>query len=306
MEELGVAERAVEWLRRYVQLVHDSPKGTIRRAKYGILGVQQKYPHLKGHLQGAWELITAWQLTEPAKHRLPMPEELMEALFSLAVIMGVCADSPRANLWLPLAVLLRAGFYGLLRPGEIYALQRAGVALPGQRVRKCGRRGVLTILEPKNRRFAGIYQFAVVDDDTTLAWLNWLCEGLPRSAKLFPLASERFRWGLRFLLDLMGLGHLGFVPASLRTGGATARFFLDQNVGALRFQGRWRSDRGLENYLQEAVVALVWADVEPAGPLIEKLLEIGEAFRGPPAQSWSHYFDRAAQYRQLLKEVKGG
>ena len=53
-------------------------------------------------------------------------------------------------------------------------------------------------------------------------------------------------------------------------------------------------------------MALVWADVEPAGPLIEKLLEIGEAFRGPPAHSWSHYFNRAAQYRQLLKEVRGG
>jgi hypothetical protein len=292
---------ANEWLIRYVQAVHDSPLGTLKDARYGILGVQHVHRGMRGKLRAAWDSISSWQLGTSGKHRVPIPEDVLEALSNLAFLMGLIYDVAQAQYWLPLGILLRAGFYGMMRPGELYALTSDGVAHASGRVRKTRHGAILTIRDPKNRRAMGRQQFCLIDDELTCRWLAWVTEDLPSGVKIFPGTGQKARSLLAHLLDLLQLGRVGFSLGSLRAGGATARYVADRNIPALRFQGRWRGDRSLEPYLQEAMCEMVAAELGPSEDLVDGLRRLTPTLATPPHQPWFEYFTRRRQLTALLR-----
>ena len=286
----------------YIQHLYDR-KATLRDARYAVLGVQMRYRALRGHLRVAWDSVASWQLGQRVAHRVPMPEAVMEAVFAVCLVMGFVADPVRARWWIPLAVVLRAAFFGLLRPIEAWALASHGVALPSARVAKLGPRlGALMVEKPKNRRAMGVRQFASVRDVVCLDWLQWLVRELPPGVRLFPGAMEAMRGLFQEALELLGLQGLGFGLGSFRAGGATALFAADVAVDRIRFQGRWAGARSLECYLQEAVCALVVANLEPAAAGLEAMIQLGEGLRSPPAAMWTQFFSRRAQLSALLRE----
>ena len=98
----------------------------------------------------------------------------------------------RAWLWLPFAVVLRWGFHALLRSGEFLGAARGHVTLPSQALLGFGQRVDVAILDPKNRRAGGRFQFASTDDAITIAWSDWLLRDLPRGWKVFPAGAPTF------------------------------------------------------------------------------------------------------------------
>jgi hypothetical protein len=143
----------------------------------------------------------------------------------------------RAALWIPFAVCLRVGFFGLLRPVEIDQLTRERIALPLDAALGIGMRLVCTIVDPKNRQSAGRLQFSITDI-CAIAWVTWLLKGVPTQWRLYPGTQASFATLFKELFERLGLGGLRFTPASLRAGGATDMFLTGVPTDRLKFQGR--------------------------------------------------------------------
>ena len=59
-----------------------------------------------------------------------MPPQLLNAFCTTALLLGFELDPSRASLWLPAAILMRAGYLGVLRPREVGDLRVGRVMLP--------------------------------------------------------------------------------------------------------------------------------------------------------------------------------
>ena len=155
----------------YVQDCYDR-SGPFWLAKHAVLAAQHAY-RLKHKLPRTWSSLWAWRYQTPTQHRLPIPLEFVQAAFGIGLNMFLAGDAP--GLMLPLCILLRLGFYGLLRPTEIVNLRVRDVLI---RSTSSYTVAVLVITSPKNRRALGNQQFATIRDLSTVLWIQWLISGL--------------------------------------------------------------------------------------------------------------------------------
>ena len=107
-------------------------KGGYAQALHAALDAQVRRPRLKRRLQTVWSALWNWKLERPLHMRLPLPRPGLDAPFAQAILNGFVLDTPRTHLWIPVAVFLRLGFFGLLRPGEFTNLVRRQLVLPSQ------------------------------------------------------------------------------------------------------------------------------------------------------------------------------
>eukprot|EP00973_Karenia_brevis_P012327 1674518-Karenia_brevis.AAC.1 len=140
------------------------------------------FPVLKKRLQRPWDALKSWRSRMPTSHRTPITEELLRAMFIYSLERGF--GSNRCSFWwFCFAVLIRIGFFALLRPGELTQLRREDVGIcddpTGTKV------AVLIIRQPKNRASLGMTQCAVVRDACSVRWLEWFIQGVPNSCKLW-------------------------------------------------------------------------------------------------------------------------
>jgi len=251
------APRAVDdLLTNYVQACFDR-QVHFSVVKHALLALQ-KLLRLRHRLPRAWGCLRAWQLRLPAAHRTPMPLDILKAMFAGALDGYLSGLAPL--LLLPLAVLIRVAYFGLLRPSEAFRLRRAdvyvGATSSGAPV------AVVILRDPKNRAHMGRNQFATIHDPGTVAWLSWICCGLPPAARLWPSSAVTFRQLFRSVLMYLGLSDLPLSPGCLRPGGAT-RYFVDgMALGDLQYAGRWRSPQSLGAYVQEAMAHFAWLNME--------------------------------------------
>ena len=121
--------------------------------------------------------------------RVPIPFTLLQSLVLIALDLGL-QKGKRCHLFIIMSVLLRVGFYALLRPGEIFGLRRAHVQIVMADNKKVA---IISIISPKTRRVFGRSQYVLVSDVTAVLWLEWLIEGLSPSIKLWPGDGVSFR-----------------------------------------------------------------------------------------------------------------
>ena len=241
-------------LAQFVQFCF-SQQRSLALPKHAVLAVQ-KLLNLRFALPRAWTALRSWALRAPPRHRTPLPFELLQVFFVMALEAHLRSEG--MGLMLPLAVLLRVCFFGLLRPGGIYKLRRGDVRLG---VTSDGKPVATVILRaPKNRASMGVNQFVILQEPGTVLWLGWLIHELPLNAYLWPSSGLRFRQLFASLADLCGLQHSRLSPGGLRAGGATWLFTETANIGHLQFTGRWRSPQSLHSYIQEAMSCLVWLE----------------------------------------------
>ena len=137
-------------LAHYVQ--HCREKGlAVWRAKYAVVGVQSAIRAYKGQLRRAWDALKTWESQMPFGNRVPIPKLIVDACALVLAKLG-CSRQPCADLAWIAAVLIRMGFWGLLRPGEILALVVADHSLP---LAGSGHLLVIAIAKPKKPRIYG-------------------------------------------------------------------------------------------------------------------------------------------------------
>ena len=106
----------------------------LRDTKHGILFVQISRPDLKHRLKSAWDTLKSWEESIPSQLRTPMPLPVMMAMLCYARVQGMEAsnDIRMQNKWFQFSVLVSLGFFGLLRPVEMFQLLRKHVDLPNR------------------------------------------------------------------------------------------------------------------------------------------------------------------------------
>ena len=213
-------------------------------------------------------------------------------------------DRKRAQVWIPTAVVMRAGWKALLRLREAGELRSGGVLLPTS-VLAFGSGGILLIDRPKTRRVLGRHQCALLRDKWSLRWLGWLVDGVPPDLFVLPGGLPALSSCMATLVRALGLGELNVSPGSLRAGGATARLQKNLDILRLLHEGRWRNPSSLAHYLQETISWLVMQAVpRKRWDIVEVLEALWPLFSKPPQRHWSAFFTRHRQYVAKARVVK--
>ena len=112
-------------LAQYVnQCEHDGTQIWI--PKHSVLAIQTWVPRLRGHLQRPWVCLRQWISELYLGSRPALQQEILFGLFGVALDSAFLSPSHRHH-WICFAVLVRVGFFGLLRPGELLALRAQDV-----------------------------------------------------------------------------------------------------------------------------------------------------------------------------------
>ena len=217
----------------HLQFLFDEQFG-VSSGRHALLAVQTRMRSLRGHLTQAWDSMRAWEQLAPISLRVPIPVLVLEAMFIYAMLAGFSSMGNAARDWISFGLGLITSFDGLLRPGEWCALTARKVLMPSSRLQRLVGRGLLTISNGKNRRVFGRIQIAMVDSPRVMAWLSWLTHGMEPHQRLMPGGTAAFRRMFKRCVEALGLEDMRLSPASLRAGGATARFAAGMDLGQLK------------------------------------------------------------------------
>lgn len=213
-----------------------------------LLGVQNRWRHLRRELVLSWGVNRSWEAGEPCDARNPLPSAGLHAM--LTVCADWCWDWVLGLIWL--------GFHALLRPGEFVALLRGDLIFPQQLGDAVGMSGVVRIRDPKTKKRTDEVQSVLIEEAALFEFLGAAFGDLPRDAPLFQWKEGAFISRLKYVIAEAGLADAaesGFTAGCLRAGGATHDWRAAQNFHRVRMRGRWVSDRSLEHYVQEAQAA---------------------------------------------------
>ena len=78
---------------------------------------------------------------------------------------------------------------------------------------------------------------------------------------LFSFTPHQYRQLLRSVAFTLGVGHIPYVPHSLRHGGATSDFLHGRTIEQIMFRGRWKSMESARRYIQTGRALLVTLDL---------------------------------------------
>ena len=299
------AKLANAWMCRYLQHLYETDSAKkLSQARHAILALEKRLRELKGQMTESWEAYESWRQEVPGQLRAPLFLPAMLAMAVTARMLAQAADGYEGYLWAATSVLLEAGFFGLLRPGELTAATRGLTALPGQLLGNAASFAVIGVDCPKNKRQLGRFQFAIVRSANASAWVAWLCQDLMDSERLWPSTASEFRRRFKTLLWYLGLSELNFVPASLRAGGATYLFMHGVDPPRLKFYGRWVSERALSHYLQESMTfQLAHSAPVRSQRLVALALRGGAHLLSPPSLPPTALFERRPTRGGLAAKV---
>ena len=88
--------------------------------RHVIAFAQRRLPDFKFHSKVCWDYVTKWESLEPLVHRVPVPEQLCDAMAALAIGWG----------WPRFALILLVACRGILRLGEVVRASRSDLVLP--------------------------------------------------------------------------------------------------------------------------------------------------------------------------------
>lgn len=248
---------ANEVLGCYVMSRHEThPAKSLSTVKHGLLGCQHLKPTIKGRLLTPWENLRVWEERKTTQLRPPLPVAIWCVMVGLARGHGLATSNlTRKFEWLCLASLLEIGFLCLLRPGELLKLKHSDFSFPGSFTNSHSHASI-RVAAPKNRRQFGEQQFVTLGNPSAIEWLRLLCCESSEE-KLWPSKPHRFVRLFKQLLKELQVDCYGFVPASLRPGGATMLYGCGIPISTLRFIGRWTVEKSLEHYIQQATATQI-------------------------------------------------
>ena len=203
-------------------------------------------PSLRRQMQGAWDLGYAWMRQEPSQHHLAMPGVVLLSMITTALMWG----------WVSFAGCLALGWGSLLRPGEIFNMQRRNLLFPsdcGFSVSYC----LVSLMEPKTRFTAARHQCTRLDIPDLLQVAILAFEKMDVNRYIWPYSPQTFRNRFKAVLTSIGLptsptpSLKALDPGSLRAGGASWLMQVTDSGDIVRRRGRWQNARIMEVYVQE-------------------------------------------------------
>ena len=206
-------------------------------------GIVMLLPRADGQLHTALRVLERWRKLRPSVSYPPLTWELTVAI---AVQMA------RAGLY-RFAVATLLAFDCLLRCGELLSLRRSDVAdACDPRVGAEYRVMSVAIRRAKTGR----NQSVTVLNEHVKALVRPLLASTPDSHLLFPGGAQCYRMVFRAACSSLGLSG-GYVPHSLRHGGATRLHMLRWSMEDILLRGRWASTKSARTYVQSGRAVLM-------------------------------------------------
>ena len=217
-----------------------------------LAALQDQDPHLKGRLQISWRLLKTWHSREIPSRAPPFPEFLLHCL------VGWALHQQKFGF----AVSLLVGFYGLLRTGELLALQKRHISFSVQ-----SGVAVITLGFTKGGKRLGVAESVTLTHELAL---NFLRRWLTLASDHQGFASTASSWRTTFAqgLKALRLEDFEFRPYSLRRGGATWYFSKFNSLDRVMIMGRWQAARTARIYLNEGLATLADMHFRPQSSLL--------------------------------------
>jgi integrase len=215
-------------------------------------GVSFRHPRMRMLLGESRLRLRGWNRIRVTHSHPPMTWEL-------AVVFAVTMARSGFHAH---AVGLLLGFDCYLRVGELLRLQRRDVVQASDpRVGSVHPSMALRLAVTKTGREQWV---SLQDTDVARVLRAWLRHTAPSSAPsdlVFPFSSSSFRRLITNTASALGLGHIPYVPHSLRHGGATADHLAGASIEQVMFRGRWKKMESARNYIQSGRALLTKLDV---------------------------------------------
>lgn len=209
--------------------------------------VQREYPLTKPHMAIAWRVVSRWEQLEPVQHRPPVPEPLVLAMSSLALLWR----------WPLFAAAMLACFYGICRIGEVLSAERGSLLTPADLMAE-QQVIYLRICKPKSRNRGPSVQYATISEQSVVQFLSTVWQEFDPKSKLYPSSPSNFRRRWNTLLRALGVQvwHR-LTPGSLRGGGCVAAHRKGLAIQDLLWRMRLQHTKTLCYYLQETTAESV-------------------------------------------------
>ncbi len=210
-----------------------------------LVFAQQRMPLIKPVIAAAWQILSKWESLQPLVHRVPLPEILYKAMFSIGYNWG----------WLRWCACLMLAYEGISRIGEVLRAHRRDLVLPSDNDDFEHLVAYLKIANPKSRkRGKGRVQHLRVDNPIAVKFLETVFAELHPACRLFPLSPSAFRYRWEKTLDRLEMPRpMRPTPASVRGGGAILAYRRGEPINNIMWKMRIVQQQTLESYLQETV-----------------------------------------------------
>lgn len=277
-------------LAQYIEQLHSLGR-PFDYASHTVNGVVFQRPELRLHLGESRLRLRGWLRTRRTESHPPLTWEL-------AVVFAVTMS--RSGHHAPAVALLLA-FDCYLRVGELVRLQRADVVLPHDpRMGRSHTGMALRLAKTKT----GLNQWVSIQDsavaDLLQSWMSRSATAARPTDTVFPFSAAHFRRLLRSTAVAVGVGHIPYVPHSLRHGGATADFLNGATIEQVMFRGRWQGMQSARRYIQTGR-ALLAAQSVPA-----HLNRLGILFDDQLVAIMVHLFDSVELVLPSRRRVRFG
>lgn len=247
------ARRLDTKLARFIQYSYDA-QSPFPYAAHALHAVVFHRPDVKLALPVARQCLRGWERVKKSTSHPPLTWEL--------TVLLACTLAQSGYHGPGLALLL--GFDCYLRVSELTGLRRRDIVMPHDA--RMGRAHTdMAVCLPRTK--TGPNQSVSLQNTDVAELLCIWVRALPRTVGpdglIFAFSRQWLRQLLRNACVGLGLGHIPYVPHSLRHGGATADFLRTGSVEHVHFRGRWKSIESTRTYIQTAR-ALLAAQQVPA------------------------------------------
>ena len=223
----------------YLEFMWSEGEGRARASTF-LAALQDFDPKLKHMLPGSWRLMRTWTTHEVPSRAPPLTESVLRAMVGWAVF----------NEHYSFGLSLLVGFHGMLRTGELLALQAWQIHMTSG-----SQPAVINLGLTKSGKRQGAAESITLTDSTVLGLL-W--EWKQISASHTYLTSKPHVWRDLFseCVRSLSLSPWEFRPYSLRRGGATHYFVKFGSLDRVLLLGRWTALKTAKVYLNSGLAML--------------------------------------------------
>lgn len=241
-------------------------KGSYDYACQALFGLVYRHPPLRLQLGESRLRLRGWKRLRSHHSHPPLTWELACLFATLLSKWGRHGEA--------VGTLLAFDCY--LRVGELTRLQYCDVLLPNDPRAGSAHRGMALRLATTK---TGANQWVAVRSPQVISALQSYLQAYPflSDERIFGFTPAAFRTALHQAATAVGLGHIPYVPHSLRHGGATRDFLLGASIEQIMFHGRWVAMESARRYIQTSRALLMLqaipAEVADLGALLAGHIE---------------------------------
>ncbi|CAE7266388.1 unnamed protein product [Symbiodinium microadriaticum] len=202
--------------------------------------------------------------------------------------------------WMRFALMILLGYFGMLRPCEMFGLRVEDCILAAGS--GCEQVVFLRLELVKTRTRGARRQSARLEEPCAVQFLQKCLKVMAPGEKLWPYSANLFRVRLRQVLQAStGRSDL-CVPSSLRAGGATYYFRLwNEDLLRLQWRGRWLHMKASAHYVQELGCVNILQSIRPANR--RKMQQLSDLFESA-CQEATPEADLVTETARLVARVR--